>query len=85
LHRGLGGLIKVAQKGKRLKVLDRITLDQRRALYLVSLDDKELLFGGGEGGVVLLKDLSRPDATSDLGRQSFAGLLRPSEPKEGVS
>lgn len=35
--------------GKRIKVLERVPLDARRALYLVQIGEKVLLIGAGEG------------------------------------
>jgi flagellar protein FliO/FliZ len=52
LHKGLGRLVARTQSGRRMKMVERITLDPRRALYLVEVDGKDVLFAGSEGGVV---------------------------------
>jgi|GEM_PF-1981216 len=60
LHKGLGKLMQRTQDGKRMKIVERVSLDQRRTLFLVNIDGREMLIGGGEGGVQMLKDLSEP-------------------------
>jgi flagellar protein FliO/FliZ len=35
--------------GRRVKVLERVPLDARRSLYLVSIGERVFLIGGGEG------------------------------------
>lgn len=57
LHKGLGKLVERQNAGKRVKVVERVTLDQKRALFLVELDGKQMLLAAGEGGVVHLKDV----------------------------
>lgn len=52
LHKGLGRLVQRTQSGRRMRVVERIALDQRRALYLVEVDGREVLLAGSEGGVV---------------------------------
>lgn len=48
-------------EGKRLKVLERVPLGQRQGLYLIRIDDHDLLVGITEGGVKLLKELELQD------------------------
>lgn len=55
LHKGLGRLVTRAQMGRRMRVVERISLDQRRALYLVEVDGQEVLLAGSEGGVVAVE------------------------------
>lgn len=84
LHKGLGKLVANSQSGKRVKVVERISLDQRRALYLVEVDGKEILLAGGEGGVTRLLDTERPPASAaaqpagvvSLGSRFTAALSR---------
>lgn len=57
LYKGLGKLVEKQNAGKRVKVVERVTLDQKRALFLVEIDGKQMLLAAGEGGVVLLKDV----------------------------
>lgn len=57
LHKGLGKLMTRAQAGKRVKVVERVSLDQRRSLYLVDIDGHEVVLAGGEGGVVHIATL----------------------------
>ncbi|MCP4503826.1 MAG: FliO/MopB family protein [Deltaproteobacteria bacterium] len=70
LHKGLGKLMTRAQVGKRMQVVEKTSLDQRRSLYLVAVDGKEFILGGGEGGVVFLRDVE-PAAPA-----SFSGTLK---------
>jgi flagellar protein FliO/FliZ len=48
LSKGLGKLVERANAGKRVKVIERVALDARRSVYLVELDGKEILLGGGD-------------------------------------
>lgn len=60
LHKGLGKLLERQNLGKRVKVVERVNLDQRRALFLVEIDGKQMLIAAGEGGVTMLKDIDGP-------------------------
>ena len=64
LHKGLGRLVEKTQQGKRVRVVERVVLDQKRSLYLVNVDGKEMLLGGGDGGVVHLMDTGAGAAPS---------------------
>ena len=55
LNKGLGKLIAKSQAGKRIKVVERVNLDQRRALFMVEVDGKEILLAAGDGGVSRLE------------------------------
>jgi flagellar biosynthetic protein FliO len=55
LHKGVGKLMARAQQGQRIKVVERVHLGERRSLYLVSVDGKEMLLGVGEGGISTLE------------------------------
>lgn len=72
LHKGLGKLVERQNMGRRVKVVERIALDQRRSLFLVDVDGKQMLLGAGEGGVVHLRDLD-PLAPTD-GRASTPSI-----------
>jgi flagellar biogenesis protein FliO len=56
LHKGVGKLVQKSQQGKRVRVVERVSLDQKRAIYLVEVDGREVVLGGGDGGVVHLFD-----------------------------
>ena len=64
LHKGLGSLMARGQDGKRMRVVERISLGERKALFLVEVDGREMLLGTGEHGVAHLVDLSAPAAFS---------------------
>jgi len=66
---GLGG-------GRRVKVLERVPLDGRRALYLVEVGGRVLLVGAGDASAPnVLMELD-PDDLPDLPEQrSFADVL----------
>jgi flagellar protein FliO/FliZ len=67
LHKGMGRLVERAQAGKRLRVVERVALDARRSLFLVEVDGKTLVVGGG--------DLVRIDAPSSSS-ESLDGFVR---------
>jgi flagellar biogenesis protein FliO len=48
LHKGMGKLVEKAQAGKRVKVVERISLDARRSLFLVEIDGKQMVLAGGD-------------------------------------
>jgi flagellar biogenesis protein FliO len=56
LHKGMGRLMERAQAGKRMRVIERVALDARRSLFLVEVDGRTLVVGGG--------DVTRLDAPS---------------------
>lgn len=60
LHKGVGKLVQRNQSGKRMKVVERVGLDPRRALYIIDVDGREMLIGTGEGGMVHLAELGVP-------------------------
>jgi flagellar protein FliO/FliZ len=66
LHKGLGKLVARQNEGRRVKVVERVALDPKRALYLVEIDGKQMLLGSGEHGVVHIKDLDAGDAAPAL-------------------
>jgi flagellar protein FliO/FliZ len=59
LHKGLGKLVEKQQTGKRMRVVERVALDQKRSLFVVEVDGQQILLAAGEGGVVQLKDLGK--------------------------
>jgi flagellar biogenesis protein FliO len=48
LHKGMGRLVERAQAGKRMRVIERVSLDARRTLFLVEVDGKTLVLAGGD-------------------------------------
>lgn len=55
LHKGLGRLMQRTQMGKRMRVVERIALDQRRALYLIEVDGQEVLLAGSDAAMVAVE------------------------------
>jgi flagellar protein FliO/FliZ len=77
LHKGLGKLVERQNAGKRVRVVERVVLDQKRSLFLVEIDGKQMLLAAGEGGVLHLKDVdARADEAVPLPR--FADALKKS-------
>ena len=74
LHKGLGKLVERQNAGKRVKVVERISLDAKRSLFLVELDGKQMLLAAGEGGVVYLRDVD--PAAAPAPRPGFADTLK---------
>lgn len=72
LNKGLGKLVARQNLGRRVKVLERVGLDPKRALFLVEIDGRQMLLGAGEGGVVLLKEMAPDTAAKPAG---FAAAL----------
>jgi len=69
--RGLGG------RGKAIRVIERVALDQRRSLVLVEVAGRTLLLGVSDGGVSLVAELdpgalSSGDKASDEVRTTTA-------------
>ncbi len=75
LHKGLGKLMARQNLGRRIKVVERVSLDPKRALFLVELDGKQMLLGAGEGGVVHLRDLTPTAPAAPTEPASFAAAL----------
>gem|GEM_PF-1336138 len=48
LSKGMGKLVEKANAGKRVKVIERVALDARRSLFLVEVDGKQMVLGGGD-------------------------------------
>ena len=86
LHKGLGKLVERQNVGKRVKVVERVVLDQKRSLFLIELDGKQLLLAAGEGGILLLRDVDpaaaatgAPARGASMGAR-FADALRQKVP-----
>lgn len=63
----------------RVRVLERVALDPRRALYLVRVGDKVLLIGAGDGAApAVLAELDPADLPpeAESARPVFADILR---------
>jgi flagellar biogenesis protein FliO len=65
LHKGVGKLVERNNIGKRVKIVERVSLEPRRSLYLVDIDGKQMLIAAGEGGVTHLKDVDAPPPTEE--------------------
>lgn len=76
LGKGIPKLVEKAQAGKRVKVIERIALDARRSLFLVDIDGRLMVLGGGD--VVKLYDLTEGRAGDKPGR--FAEVLSKTPP-----
>lgn len=80
-RRGLG-----VSRG-RVKVLERVPLDGRRALYLIEVNGRQLLVGVGDGGApALLTELEVDDLP--VGREpvaTFGDLVRRLRPEPPVT
>lgn len=79
LHKGLGRLVQKTQSGRRMKVVERIALDQRRALYLVEVDGAEMLLAGTDGGVARV-DRDEPPAPQPTPRSFTTEGIAPEHP-----
>lgn len=79
LGKGIPKLVEKAQAGKRVKVVERIALDARRSLFLVDIDGRLVVLGGGD--IVKLADLSdtRPGRFAEVLSQTPLSAPPPSE------
>lgn len=73
------------QNGDRIRVVERVALDAQRQLYIVQVDDRQLLMGvGPDGAPALLSELDPSAAPGDAAathvadgdRGAFADALR---------
>ena len=62
LHRLLPRLIQRAQQGKVIRLIERVPLDQKHALFLIEIYDEKLLLGGGEQTLSVIKTFSQEDS-----------------------
>ncbi|MGE0785188.1 MAG: FliO/MopB family protein [Sandaracinaceae bacterium] len=66
----------VLVSGQRVKVLERVTLDARRSLYLVQLGDRVLLLGGGDGAApAVLAEMSLDELPPPPERAATFGAM----------
>lgn len=72
LRRVLG--IKPALGTSVVTVLQRVTLDQKRALFVVEAAGEVLLVGGGEGSLSLITKLDRTEIDKQRAAQQPAGV-----------
>jgi len=75
-RRGIG----MGALGGRVRVLERIALDPRRALYIVKVGDRVLLLGAGDGGSPALiteidPDTLPPEAARKPTGEAFRDVL----------
>jgi flagellar biogenesis protein FliO len=79
---GLGRLYRTASSGRRMRVVERLPLDGRRALLLVEVDERTYLVGSGEGAPpALLAELAGArGAEPPAERRSFREVLDADEP-----
>jgi flagellar biogenesis protein FliO len=72
------GSFGAARTGSRLKLLERLALGPRRALYLVQADSRVFLLGAGDAGQVsLITELESPLTAAGPGGSS-PGVPSPS-------
>ena len=77
LSKGMGKLVERANAGKRVKIIERVALDARRSLFLVEVDGKQMLLGGGD--VVRIHDFVPPAS------RGFAEVLTTQSTQAGQS
>ena len=69
LHKGMGKLVEKAQAGKRVRVVERISLDARRSLFLIEVDGKQMILAGGD--VVRITDIDTLGPQIKIERQGL--------------
>lgn len=76
LHKGLGALSGKLNKGRLLRVVDRVGLEHKKTLYIVEVADRYYLIGTTDHGVNCLAALAEGEA-----KEAFDDLLRSDSPK----
>lgn len=86
LNKGLGKLMERSQLGKRMRISERLSLDTRRSLYLLQLDNKEFLVAAGEGGFTLLhtNDKDKTNNTTQATAQTTQSTTDPMNPTKSI-
>ncbi len=85
LNKGVGKLIQRSQQGKRVRVVERVTLEQRRALYVVNVDGRDLLLAASEGGVHVIDRLGEAEAERKPFRIQASGNASPAPVSRGFA
>lgn len=83
LHKGVGKLVSRTQTGRRMKVVDRIVLEQRRTLFIVDVDGEEMLLAATDGGVTRLDrppTAQAPTVDGAAGRRFTTDVPTPEHP-----
>lgn len=52
-------------EGRGLRLVGRLALDPRRSLYVVAVEERRFLIGGGDGQLTLLSELDRVPAEAE--------------------
>jgi flagellar protein FliO/FliZ len=68
-RRGMGGAV----AGGRVRVLERVALDARRAVFLVQVGARVLLLGAGDGALTVLAEL-REDELPPAAKERAGGF-----------
>ncbi|MFZ9888362.1 MAG: FliO/MopB family protein [Myxococcota bacterium] len=76
LHQGLGRLVQRTQGGRRVRVVERVPLEQRRSLYLVEVDGQEILLAGTDGGITPIPTWRPRGAGSEANGRDFSEEMR---------
>lgn len=63
LNKGVGFFVKKTQANKLIKIKERLVLDQKRSLFLVEVQNRTFLLGGGDNGVSLISELGSSTLT----------------------
>lgn len=70
LHKGLGTIIKRQRSGERMRVVERVSLDAKHALFLVEIDDNLLVLSTSDRGVDVI---STPNSFATLRKNAVSG------------
>ena len=75
--RRLLGIRAPAAGASLVTVLERVTLDQKRALFVVQAGGEVLLIGGGEGALQLISKLDKNEVEKLRAERSSSGAMSP--------
>ena len=77
LHKGLGFLLKKQSKGEVIRVKERISLDNKNALYLVEIHNQTMVLSSSERGVdIVVPCLQNAEHLSERTNASFASVKK---------
>jgi flagellar biosynthetic protein FliP len=74
------GKISPLNKGKGIKILERLPVDPKRSLLVVGVGERRWLVGMGEGSFNTLAELNPEDLPSGAASGDFGKLVQDSEP-----
>ena len=78
LGKGLPKLMQRTMQTQRMKIVERLPLDQKRTLFVVEVDQKTYLLGGADSQITLIDTLEgeEPDANFQATLELKKGAIK---------